>query len=1224
MLKNQIEQIPELPQEIIRAVDNNTFAVFIGAGVSRIIGCTSWYNLADNLIESCFLNSFINFKEKETLHTYDPKKAITICQHIFKKNEFEEEFLNIIKKALESDPKKVTSFDIYRELHGLRGLFVTTNADNCFQGQFERLNIAYKQGDFEFNAQEDKLDNSILYQIHGSLLDPSTLVFTVPQYLEKYKDRQFTEFMLKLFSKYVILFVGYGLDEFEVLDYLVTKFDSTKGKEIKHFILLPYYRGENRILEFDQYYYSSLGITVVPYEKDENGYNQLYEVLKAWNSEVNQVSTYLYSSFGVIEEAINNFNEISAINVFQIIKNDKPQRLHFFKKLAICSDPFPWLEPLYERGYFDPKENPFLQKVPGKDGYYSEVENWDVLGYLKNLATKNAIRPSNQITTHISHIIDTVFEYRNEEGKRVENYYTDSALIKIICKLPKEIINEKHIRFIESALDSKLNNPFIASDIYEDVFPFLIYNRNKDLLLKLLDVIFKYKKSNDLFKYSSIIEEFWLNRCIDEYKKAIIKLCGIEASEIIINKIEEIVCEDKTQFGIFPIMTIEDDGQSLSKENYESLCVSFVRDIFQDINPDVLRDMVPNLLSRSHSIFKRIAVHTISYHYDKLNKFLWSWNINPLNEYLLKHEIYELFRKNCLSFSKSQIETIICWIESAKYYEDDLSSPDLDKYLAYKKKSWLLPLLQTHNPEIVTLYEKYNEINPAEIESPNLIISMESFSGNVSPIEESEFLIKPNNEIAGYLKEFKEEMGLRKPCKEGLAETLRKCVSKKPDKFTDYITPFLNVPEIYQHSLLWGLTEAWKLNRNFSWNNVFTFISKIIDSEGFWNRGQDEYNYRNWIVSQISDLIDEGLRKEHTFEFEYFTQAENILLILAQNTDSDLKNTVNLEISVLNSLKGNIFSSLINYSMRFSQLSMRDEEKKWKDSIKSEFNNRLDRSLEPSIEFSFILGEYISYLYYLDKEWTRENINRIFLIESEEHWKAAFTGYLLYASQVYDQIYSILRKSGHYKRAILTQFEDPRVNERLIQHICLGYIEGWERLDDDNSLISLLLVNPDPKKILEIVRYFKAQKGKLTKKISDKIKPLWESLYNELSSKVEDRNYQIVASSLSSWISLIDCIDEQTFEWIKFSARYMNSFSSFFKDLVAHAQKAPYEVGMIYLEILNNGYYPYYYEENTKELVRILYERKQKIIADKICNLYGTKGRGDFLKDIYKEYNSSI
>ncbi|MCX7727460.1 MAG: hypothetical protein N2053_11510 [Chitinispirillaceae bacterium] len=52
----EIQPIPKIPQKIIEAVDNDKLAVFIGAGVSRLIGCKGWDQLAQNLVEKCLFN----------------------------------------------------------------------------------------------------------------------------------------------------------------------------------------------------------------------------------------------------------------------------------------------------------------------------------------------------------------------------------------------------------------------------------------------------------------------------------------------------------------------------------------------------------------------------------------------------------------------------------------------------------------------------------------------------------------------------------------------------------------------------------------------------------------------------------------------------------------------------------------------------------------------------------------------------------------------------------------------------------------------------------------------------------------------------------------------------------------------------------------------------------------------------------------------------------------
>ena len=305
-------QIPPLPPEIDDAVSNEKLVIFIGAGVSQSIGCASWDELAQNLIKICFEGKngthCINFKEKETLSRYrDPKKIVSICRHILQRNGFENVFIEEIKKSLEPK-KRFESPNIYDELGPMPCIFITTNVDECFDGKFIPSRIIYKREHFDNKLN---IATHMLYHIHGSIKDPDSIIFTIPDYIGRYNNNNFIHFMKEeIFSgEYVVLFIGYGLNEFELLDFLIGKFDPDKGRELKHFILLPFYNGEKNILEFEKSYYNPMGIEVLDYEKDELGYGQLYNVIKRWRSEINQTSTYLYDSFKEIDEVVDNYEK---------------------------------------------------------------------------------------------------------------------------------------------------------------------------------------------------------------------------------------------------------------------------------------------------------------------------------------------------------------------------------------------------------------------------------------------------------------------------------------------------------------------------------------------------------------------------------------------------------------------------------------------------------------------------------------------------------------------------------------------------------------------------------------------------------------------------------------------------------------------------------------------------------------------------------------------------
>ena len=121
----------------------------------------------------------------------------------------------------------------------------------------------------------------------------------------------------EIFKHYTVLFLGYGLAEFELLDFLILKYGSNEQNEPKHFIINPYYRGEENILQFDQYYYREMGISVLGYELDEKGYSQLYDILKEWNTEINQTSIYLHTTYERIEKAVLDYNKETASEIFR-------------------------------------------------------------------------------------------------------------------------------------------------------------------------------------------------------------------------------------------------------------------------------------------------------------------------------------------------------------------------------------------------------------------------------------------------------------------------------------------------------------------------------------------------------------------------------------------------------------------------------------------------------------------------------------------------------------------------------------------------------------------------------------------------------------------------------------------------------------------------------------------------------------------------------------------
>ncbi|OQB45424.1 MAG: hypothetical protein BWY02_02517 [bacterium ADurb.Bin157] len=931
------------------------------------------------------------------------------------------------------------------------------------------------------------------------------------------------------------------------------------------------------------------------------------------------MSKQFYDIANRIDELTEKYS-IDNLNEIQNLFTQKGIEYYFFaKKLMEIEDPLVWFLPLKEKGYFNGNKNISPKEVQDQPGFFT-IPFWNVLPYLERVAKLNKQNPSDEITKGLMEVVDSIICYRQTDGKRIENYRTDWFITKIIFMLPCNKWNGKNIDFINIAIKSSFGSALIQSEINKSVLPALIEHKSINLILKLLEIILDFAKTEGgtSRKTKPIMERYWQRDALSKFKKQIAELCGLEAAKIGINTIKRLLAENEGEFSYIWITTIEDSKQNQFPDKYESQLVFFIRDMLESLKPEESKDIVKELLAEKHYIFKRIAIHIINRQYNELNNLFWEWKDNPLNEYGCRHELFGLLKKNCSLFTKEQINTVLNWIETKEYNDTDAQA------LAFRKKGWLSTLNSANDPKVNAKYKEYDKIASGEVEHADAFIwHKDGKMRDRSPIPPAELLEKTNEEIADYLNISLPERGWHDPSQEGLNECLRQCIKQNSAKFTSNLKPFLKIPRIYQNSIIRCLSEI-KQTDGIQWTQVFYFIEAMILEDIFWNETYDKehYNYRDWIIASIADLIENGCNYEkNIFGRSLLTQIEKVLLILIEKTKAKEPEMERLIDHVLNSPKGKVLSAIIHYCLCYARLK-KDEKIRWPDAIMKDFTKRLDRAIESSTDYSVTLGLYLENMLYLDKQWVIDNIERIFPKKDFKHWSAAFVGYLSYSQHVYETPYKILRENGHYAKAINTDFSDDYVQEKLVQHICVGFLENWEKLDDSTSLICLLLNKGKPKHLSEIVQFIGTVEGEEPeKKIKDKIKPLWKKMYEFLEKKKDDKEYQSVISEFCRWLDIIDDIDDEVLPWIKLTAKYINVNyldSMLVQNLAKHVEKNPKNVGEIYIEMLNGGAYPDYDQEDIVKIVKSLYHSGYKTHADTICNMYGEVG-SDFLRPLYLE-----
>lgn len=281
--------MPPIPQELQQAAKEFNLVIFVGAGVSRLIGCLSWQELADAALRHLAGKGLISFGDARQLASLDAKKRITIASQI---SESAGQRLEIEKFLL---PEKSRDSKIYEYLNGIGCAYVTTNADPYM----DQAPLKAQAASGEAATQppgEAKLvcwpsqfrvgllrERGMVIHLHGSVAEPNSLIFTETQYLEHYINPRVTGFLQELFYHHTVLFIGYGLEEAEILEHILRKGsqDPTHGRH--RFMLQGFYSHQQRIFDhLHTYYKSTFGVEIVPFDLDGLEYQQLEKIVEDW------------------------------------------------------------------------------------------------------------------------------------------------------------------------------------------------------------------------------------------------------------------------------------------------------------------------------------------------------------------------------------------------------------------------------------------------------------------------------------------------------------------------------------------------------------------------------------------------------------------------------------------------------------------------------------------------------------------------------------------------------------------------------------------------------------------------------------------------------------------------------------------------------------------------------------------------------------------------------
>jgi SIR2-like domain len=306
-----IDPIPPLPPGLKEAALRGTLIPFIGAGASRLAGCPNWIEFAERALRYFVDQGKFTHGQLAQLSQQHPRVKLSIARGLQRQHNLPIKFDAILyPDGRNTNPK---GRRLYDALSKLGRTFVTTNYDDWLDTTIgappltvsavggtgtptigQKPTIIYKVEELT----PDNLERpNTIFHLHGSLLDPTRMILTTQDYVRHYAndrradgpegENRVLTFLGFLFSQKNVLFVGYGLEELEILEYVIGKarLMAEPGKtEIRHFLLQGFFSHEEELARSLSNYYAECGIQLIPFLRDQKDWDQLMDVLEEYAS----------------------------------------------------------------------------------------------------------------------------------------------------------------------------------------------------------------------------------------------------------------------------------------------------------------------------------------------------------------------------------------------------------------------------------------------------------------------------------------------------------------------------------------------------------------------------------------------------------------------------------------------------------------------------------------------------------------------------------------------------------------------------------------------------------------------------------------------------------------------------------------------------------------------------------------------------------------------------
>ncbi|GAA0741209.1 SIR2 family protein [Clostridium oceanicum] len=1194
----QILEIPDFPEEIRDAYNKKELAIFLGAGISRLANCSSWNQLAKDLLEGLAEDNLIDYKTKEQLSCIsDNKKLITIAFEEYKKENKLEEFYKIFNKDLDGN----NNSDIYNQVAKLKGVYFTTNADMLLEKALfndEEESVKYFSVSDCRSAVLEKKTIPFIYHIHGRKDDRNSLVFTTSQYLSTYNNPKFKKFLQFVFDNYRILFLGYGLNEFEVLDYLISK--NSNGVNDRHFYLEGFFSYELEYANHMAEYYKTLGIKLIPYSKDKKGFNQQINIIRKWVKEIKNTTFMIVDEFSEIEKNIRHYSNQNKIIIFNLINNNKKNEHIFMHELPKSKDFMLWIEELINKDYFNIDRCPNIIRLD--NGRY-RGQYWDMLYVFVDLIKMN--KTNKRFFDIAYEQLEKISDEICDKEEKMKNWLVIYSMWFIFINLPGKYITEKIVKFFRKAIKYDLDSNILWIDglIENNIFNKISIDSKKYFYDFILGYNIKEGTSNGQIK--PIVAEYRFNDVLELIKANINNNNAHIMVEIIERYITSIIDMNNYESYSFNRLEVLDIINYTNDIDYYIFLTELLRYSVLMLNKEELHQVINRWITDEREFYKIAAIYIISEKYKDFNEIFFQLDKNPFNDHKIYTQVYYLLKKNNeeICSDNENKKKLIGWIENTKFSIENNDKHSNKVINGYKVK--VLELLAEFDTEVSGIINYYKEQEYYNMGDPFEELNEKMNGSRLDRSKEKPFF--PDgfyetipSEIYDYICKYIKDKTVDRYDSFIAGEELFEYLEKHIDKKEYILECYIKMPPI----LIGIFVEKCNMIKtkvdSLLGDSILDFSIKCIGRLSKIQINDDVTYAINITLSILNNYI-------HSItDTVKLNEIFNILIeCLKHKPWKEHKDIDKIYTRSFSGVESYGIDIIIDCALKICEI---DGNKNISEKLIDYIEERLSEQ-DINYKVRSIVATRLNALMYLNADRTLENLKKLFFTPNNRFSIASITGYVYLNNELYKQIHKFFHTSGIYKYVIneCKEFNDDNKNVDYrgiyIKFITLYKIIDFED-EENNNIFNLVLFRRKKKEISSIlnmindVDFYKHQSNSAEyKKNSEKI---WNKLYDEL---IKESVFKDIAEDMINYLPVVNAIDKNIYNKICVCIKEVKSINNYYRilknrsRLITDSIQAKYvgEILFMMIDKINH------ISIEFTDIVKKIYSKDAKL-AIKICN----------------------